>query len=61
MPEQLLSPEDLARLVGVPLKSVYRWNAHRTGPKALKVGRYVRYRPADVEAWLESRAASDVA
>ena len=53
MPTQLLAPKELADYLGVPLKSVYKWRAERTGPRGLKVGRHVRYRVADVEAWLE--------
>ncbi len=46
-----LTPEDLARREQVPLKTVYRWNSDGTGPQRLKIGRHVRYRLSDVEAW----------
>ncbi|MDP9459341.1 MAG: helix-turn-helix domain-containing protein [Actinomycetota bacterium] len=49
--EQHLSPEDLARREQVPLRTVYRWNSDGTGPPRLKIGRHVRYRLSDVEAW----------
>lgn len=29
------------------------WRASGQGPAFLRVGRHVRYRPSDVEAWLE--------
>ena len=48
----LLSAEDLADFLGVPLNTVYVWNHRRQGPPALKVGRHLRYRWAEVEAWL---------
>lgn len=48
----LLSPQELAAFVGVPLATIYRWNHLRTGPAFVKVGRHVRYRPADVESWM---------
>lgn len=54
--KQLLSPEDLAEYLGVPLATVYRWRARRTGPPGMKVGRHVRYRLAEVEGWLDSQA-----
>lgn len=54
--EPLLSPQDLSDLCGVPIGTVYQWNYRRVGPRAIKVGKHVRYRPADVEAWLESNA-----
>lgn len=53
---ELYDPEGLAEYLGVPLATVYRWRARRTGPRGVKVGRHVRYRAADVEAWLDSQA-----
>jgi excisionase family DNA binding protein len=55
VPEELLSPQDLADLCGVPLATVYRWNHYGEGPIPLHIGRHVRYRPADVDAWLEEQ------
>lgn len=54
---QLLSPQQLAELCQVPLGTVYRWNHLGTGPRALKVGKHVRYRAVDVDAWLEQQAS----
>ncbi len=48
---QHLSPEDLARREQVPLATIYRWNSDGTGPRRLKIGRHIRYRLTDVEAW----------
>lgn len=53
--EQHLSLEDLARRESVPLQTVYGWNKTGTGPRYMRIGRYVRYRLADVIAWEESR------
>jgi predicted DNA-binding transcriptional regulator AlpA len=39
----------------VPLQTVYSWNSTGDGPRYLKVGRYVRYRLRDVEAWEVAR------
>jgi len=58
MTEALLTPEDLAELCGVPLGTVYRWNYKGTGPTLLRIGKRVRYRKADVERWLDSRAVA---
>ena len=57
----LLSAEELADFLGVPLATVYAWNHHRQGPRAHKVGRYLRYRWTEVEAWLADRAIDRVA
>ena len=52
----LLSPQQLADYLGVPVRTVYAWNHQATGPTPLRVGRHVRYRREDVEAWLEAHA-----
>lgn len=54
--EQLLSPADLARIAGVPLSTVYRWNYLGTGPRVIHIGKHCRYRPADVDRWLEAQS-----
>lgn len=56
-PEPLLTPEDLALRLVIPLKTLAHWRTQRTGPLALKVGVYVRYRHEDVAQWLEELAA----
>ena len=58
MPDRrpLLSAEGLADFLGVPLNTVYVWNHRRTGPTAHKVGRHLRYKWAEVEAWLDTQA-----
>jgi excisionase family DNA binding protein len=52
--EKHLTPEDLAERVGVPVSTVYQWNSRGGGPRFMRVGRYVRYKIADVSAWEES-------
>jgi excisionase family DNA binding protein len=53
--KELLSPAELAAYLGVPLGTIYGWRYRGEGPEGLSVGRHVRYRRTDVEAWLESR------
>lgn len=57
MAEKHLSVPELAERVGVPIATVHQWNSRRTGPKFMKIGKYVRYRLADVLAWENSRYA----
>jgi predicted DNA-binding transcriptional regulator AlpA len=52
-----LTIAELATRKCVPVNTVRKWNATGTGPRFMKIGRYVRYRPADVIAWEESRYA----
>jgi len=51
----LLSSQQLAEYLQVPVQTVYDWAARGTGPARHKVGRYSRYRRADVEAWLDAQ------
>ena len=53
---QFWSPEYLAESLGVPVRTVYAWRYKGEGPKAYKIGRHVRYRPEDVDVWLEQQA-----
>ncbi|MEU7911283.1 helix-turn-helix transcriptional regulator [Microbispora bryophytorum] len=52
--EKHLTPEDLANRVRVPLATVYQWNSRGGGPRFMRVGKHVRYKIADVEAWEET-------
>lgn len=56
--EKLLTADQLAELVGVPAKTIADWRSRSIGPAFVRVGRHVRYRPADVEAWLSKQAAA---
>jgi predicted DNA-binding transcriptional regulator AlpA len=53
--ETLLNEHDIARITGLSVASVRRWRLLRQGPKYLKIGAAVRYKPEDVSAWLASR------
>jgi len=39
--------------LSVPVKTVYRWRPTGAGPRGAKVGRYVRFRRAEVDSWQE--------
>ena len=56
--ETLMTTEQLAEFLQVPLATLYQWRHKGTGPKGIKVGKHVRYRRSDVEAWLETQAAT---
>jgi len=53
----LWTVQDVAGYLRVPVHTLYAWRAQGTGPRARKVGKYLRYRPADVVAWFEEGAA----
>ena len=50
---RLMTPEELAEYLGVSLHCVYAWSSRGDGPKVVRVGARLRYRPADVEQWLD--------
>jgi excisionase family DNA binding protein len=52
---RLLSTEEVARILVVPVNTLYCWRYKGTGPKAIRVGKHLRYRLSDVLAWLEDR------
>jgi excisionase family DNA binding protein len=52
----LMTPQEVADFLGMPLATLQSWRAQRTGPPGYRVGRHVRYRREDVEAWLEERS-----
>jgi excisionase family DNA binding protein len=45
LPERLLTIAEVADYLGVPVGTMYQWRHKRTGPKGIRVGRHVRYRP----------------
>ncbi|MCX5532218.1 helix-turn-helix domain-containing protein [Streptomyces sp. NBC_00006] len=57
LPERYLTPVDVAELLAVPVETVYQWRRKRTGPRGFRVGRHLRFDPADVCAWVESQMA----
>lgn len=54
VPDRLLSPDEVASFLSVPVKTLYQWRYKGVGPRGLRVGRHLRYRQHEVEAWLES-------
>jgi len=54
--EPLLTIEDVAAYLQVPVGTLYQWRTRGGGPVGLRVGRHVRYRRSDVERWLKQCA-----
>lgn len=54
--ERLLSVQEVATVLGVPVKTVYAWRHRNEGPPGFRVGRHVRFRVADIEQWLDGQA-----
>lgn len=56
MVERLMTLPEVATYLGVPEKTIYKWRSCDSGPRGIRVGRYVRWRSRDVEAWLERQS-----
>lgn len=52
-PPRLLTVEDLAKLLHVSVRTVWRLRRNAALPPPLKIGGGVRWRMGDVSAWLE--------
>ena len=53
---KLLTPAEVAELIGCTAGNLARWRKRRQGPPyVVLTSRLVRYREADVQAWLASR------
>ena len=48
----LLTPEQVSQILAVPVATLYRWRLTGYGPKAIKVGKHLRWRAATLDAWL---------
>lgn len=55
--ERLLTAEEVATFLGIPLATLYQWRHKGCGPHAYRVGRHLRYEPAALVAWLDGHRA----
>lgn len=53
--DEIWTVEDLARFLKVTTAAIYGMRYRREGPKALKVGRSLRWRKRDVLQWWEQQ------
>lgn len=53
--EPLLNEHDVARITKLSVQTIRRWRLFRGGPKYVKIGAAVRYKPHDIATWIESR------
>lgn len=52
---ELITPAQLAIELGNEVQTLSVWRLHKKGPKYIRVGRLIRYRRSDIEAWLDSQ------
>lgn len=59
--QQLLTTEDAAHHLRTSPRTLIRWRGLRKGPPYVRAGRKILYRPADIDAWLDSHRQDPVA
>jgi len=55
--QRLWTVVDVSRFLGVPVGTLYQWRTKSGGPPAYRVGRHLRYDPAQVRTWVGEQAA----
>jgi excisionase family DNA binding protein len=54
----LAKPAEVAEFLGVPEPTLAQWRYAGSGPAWSKVGRHIRYRWENVEAWVDKRESA---
>jgi predicted DNA-binding transcriptional regulator AlpA len=55
-PPPLLTPHEAAAYLRQAVKTLANWRVLGSGPRFVKYGRSVRYRQADIDAWLAEKS-----
>ena len=50
--QNFMTEKEVAGQLNVSLATLRRWRLERRGPRFVKVGALVRYRPEDLEQWM---------
>ncbi|MFD5319351.1 helix-turn-helix transcriptional regulator [Streptomyces sp. NPDC127098] len=59
LPDRYLTPEDLVVLFQLEsVETLYAWRKKGHGPKGFRIGKHLRYDPADVRAYVMQQKAS---
>ncbi len=56
---ELLNEASVAQRLGCEPRTLQAWRCRGGGPVFVKVGRLVRYRPSDIDAWIEKRSVTN--
>lgn len=60
LPDRYLTPDDIAEMFEVPKETVYQWRKKRIGPPGFRIGKHIRYDPADVRAYVAGLKHTDI-
>jgi excisionase family DNA binding protein len=56
--QAVLSIQEVAKLLKVPVSAIYAWNRRGVGPPFYKVGSKLRYRKSNARKWLAKHLVS---
>lgn len=56
--DELLTPQQLANYLSVPVATLYDWRYRGDGPPGFRLGKHIRYRKDDVDRWINSRVVA---
>jgi excisionase family DNA binding protein len=51
---KLWGMKEVADFLGVPVNTIYQWRTRNYGPPGKRIGKYVRFVPDQVKAWVDS-------
>lgn len=55
---RLMTVEEVAAYLCIPVNTLYQWRHKGNGPTAFRVGRHLRYDPANVRDWLHENTGT---
>jgi excisionase family DNA binding protein len=53
--EPLMSIDAVADYLGVSVPTIYDWRVSGKGPRAIRVGRHLKFAVSDVQAWVAAQ------
>jgi predicted DNA-binding transcriptional regulator AlpA len=59
--QRLLNERQVADSCSISVLTLRKWRSEGRGPRYVKIGALVRYRPEDVDAWIQSHASQSPA
>jgi predicted DNA-binding transcriptional regulator AlpA len=54
----LASAQQVSEHLGVPVQSLYAWRHRGVGPRAIRVGRHLRWRWEEIDRWLDEQTGN---
>jgi excisionase family DNA binding protein len=53
-PDRLLTIDQVAEYTQLPKNTLYKMRSQGQGPRAARLGKHLRYRKSDVDAWIDA-------